>query len=156
MYRFRNPDGTLLEFGPGAHLRTWKRDFGKAHDVWVAQDEKCFHSPGLGDAFREDYLPSVLSDVRWLSVVNYATTYEEFCTQLARARAIVGLPWTLSASNCQHTVSWVTTGKATSFQWESLLALGLVVLLPVALSALNAQQPPLRHRTRARVPRAGR
>ena|ERR1700722_9218486 len=148
MHRFRNPDGTERQFGASAHLRTRKTDFGKAHDIWVAPNGKCFHSPGPGDYFREDDLESALKGAKWLFVISYATTYGAFQEQFKRAESIVGLPWSLPSANCQHTVSWVTTGKAESFQWGALLGLGLVVGLPVAVAALN--QPPKRRRRRTR------
>ena len=39
------------------------------------------------------------------------------------------------ATNCQHTVSWVTTGKASSFQSDVLLGLGAIVVLPSVVAA---------------------
>src|SRR5580698_5852298 len=95
MRYFENPDGFKSQFGAGSHLRTWKSEFGTAHELWVADDNTCFHSPGVGDSFGEESLDAVLGEVKWLFVINQASTREEFLDQYRRALAIQGLPWNL-------------------------------------------------------------
>ena len=139
VYFFLNPGGSLVVYGPGSHLRAWRSStIGTAHELIAGTSGCCFHSPGPGEVFREDRLDQVLRGVVILEVLNRAQTIEEAVRRIARARSIVGLPWHLLVANCQHTMSWVVTGKAESFQLQGVvLLLALPLLTALAMQAFE-------------------
>lgn len=107
----------------GAHLRVWRGVI--AHDLLVGYRSSCFHSPGPGESFREDDLTWVVKNDNWLEVVSHAANEMEVSLRSERARSLKGWVWDALASNCQDTLSWITTGRVRSFQRDAALALGL-------------------------------
>jgi hypothetical protein len=129
-YSFRNGDGNVVHFGPGDHLRAWRSIPGPAHELLAAYSDRCFHSPGQGDGFREDSLEVALEGVRVLQVITPAETLGEAQRRINRGLQIVGQPWNLWFANCQDCLSWIVTGNASSFQREAAVgaAIGLAFL----------------------------
>ena len=139
VYGFRHTDGRVVRFGPGDHLRVWRNIPGPAHELLSAFNDRCLHSPGPGDMFREDTLAVALQGVRVLEVINRAKTLAEAQRRIERGLRIVGLPWNAVSANCQDTLTWIVTGTASSYQREALVgavvAIGLCGLLVAASSS---------------------
>jgi hypothetical protein len=151
IYFFTHGDGRVVQFGPSDHLQVWRSmGPGKAHELLAAYNYRCFHSPGPGDVFREDDLETALKGAFIVNVVNRAETLEEVERRLERAEQIVGLPWNALFANCQDDLSWIVTGKASSFQRDSLvgvaIGIGLLAFLPTVVDAIT--RPQRRRRTR--------
>ena len=127
-YTFRNPDGRMVEFGPGDWMRRWTSGFGVAHDFLADYDSQAFHSPGPGGRFSFTRLPEVLRTARWLQVVDGAPEPIVAWSRIQNAISIIGTPWTFQDSNCQDTVSAVVTGRPQSFQRDALYGLGIVLV----------------------------
>jgi len=147
-YVFNNSDGTVVRFGPGDHLRAWRNIPGPAHDLLAAFNNRCLHSPGSGDVFREDALVASLDGVRVLEVVSRAETLEEVDRRLNRGLNITGLPWTVFA-NCQDPLSWIVTGRASSYQRDAAVVAVVGVGFGLLL-AFNSSEAPKRQRRRTR------
>ena len=142
IYSFRHENGIVVRFGPGAHVRIWRSLLpGPAHEILTAHNNRCFHSPGPGDVFREDDLQSVLRGAIVVQVVSHAESPNEVTWRINRALMIVGQEWDLLFANCQDTLSWITTGEAKSFQRDAAigaaLGIGLLGLIGAAISSPN-------------------
>jgi hypothetical protein len=47
---------------------------------------------------------------------------------IQRMESILGLPWKLPSSNCQHTTNWAALGVARSAQYEALIGLAILAV----------------------------
>jgi hypothetical protein len=71
-----------------------------------------------------------------------AATTTEARRRIARAQSIISLPLGLLFTNCQHTINWVVTGRADSFQVQGVLwALAVPVLTALANGGDRTGQP---------------
>jgi hypothetical protein len=151
-YSFRHSNGAVVLFGPGDALRVWRSlTPGVAHELLAAHENRCYHSPGPGDVFREGDLETVLCGAVVVQVIyTRAESLDEADERIARAKAIEGTRWDGLFTTCQDTVSWIVTGVARSFQREALFgaALGLGLLGLVGLALKPPTRPPRRRRAR--------
>jgi hypothetical protein len=47
---------------------------------------------------------------------------------IQRMESILGLPWTLPSTNCQHTTNWAALGVARSEQYEALIGIAILAV----------------------------
>jgi len=141
IYTFEHSNGYVVSFGAGCHLRVWRNIPGAAHELLTAHSSRCFHSPGPGDVFREGDLAIALQGARVVEVISRAETLDEADRRTDRAMQIVGKPWNALFANCQDCLSWIVTGKASSFQRDSLIGaafgIGILAFLPAVVDALT-------------------
>ena len=98
-------------------IEGWRRDVNGQPTMW--------HSP-KGGAVRcttyEDFSRGQVSEILWTP-----ETHEQQVSVLDRIKSIQGLPWHLTAANCEQVVRWAVDGKPRSEQLEHVgLFAGLV------------------------------
>jgi hypothetical protein len=71
-----------------------------------------------------------LSEILWTP-----STYQQQVSVLTRIRSIQGLPWNLTAANCEHVVRWAAEGNARSKQLEAGVAVGLFAGILILLAS---------------------
>jgi hypothetical protein len=135
-------DPTIRE---GDWLRLWN-SFGPgiAHDAWVGTGSIVYENSGPGGFVRRNTLINVLQGRQAIQIVA-RTRVEELDTKVAFAESNIGTLWA-AFYNCQDFASEVATGKAQSFQRESILALSAIIGGFLWLG--NQQQPRRRRRAR--------
>jgi hypothetical protein len=148
-YTFTHANGAVIRFGPGDAMRVWRSvGLGPAHELLAAYDGRCYHSPGPGDVFREGDLDAVFRGAVVVQVIHTrAESLEEVAERLARAKKIEGTRWDARFSTCQDCISWIVTGKASSFQRDALVGAALGIgFLALVVMALNTPVRPQRRR----------
>jgi len=136
-------DPTIRE---GDWLRLWN-SFGPgvAHDVWVGGTGGIvYENSGPGGFVRRNTLTNVLEGRQAIQIVA-RTRVEELGAKVAFAESKIGTLWA-GFYNCQDFASEVATGKAQSFQRESILALSAIA--GGFLWFANQQQPRRSRRIR--------
>ena len=108
-------------------IEGWQRDANGQPAMW--------HSPKGGAVnctSYADFARGQVSEILWTP-----ETYEQQASVLQRIKSIRGLPWHLTAANCEQVVRWAVEGKPRSEQLEVgfFAALGVALLFAFAVKS---------------------
>jgi len=96
-------------------IEGWQRDVNGQPRMW--------HSPKGGNVrctVYAEFSCGQVSEILWAP-----ETYEQQVSVLERIKSIRGLPWHLTAANCEQVVRWAVEGKPRSEQLEAGFLAGL-------------------------------